>query len=795
MPAFHYDVAYCKTFRGYLPQSLAIIRNGLRLLKQNRDFTFCIEQVVLVREYWKRYPHDRSWMRQVAQEGRLHFAPGMFTMPDSNIPSGENFIRNALIGRQWLGKHLGVTPDCCWMADIFGHNPQTPQLAKTCGYQSYMFERGKCGSWDTPFLWKGIDGTTIPVKWEVDTYYGIGLALAWLKDRPYAWIKDRLHREIIQPLQAHAPCRTILASPVGGDFLMPKQSAIDFIRTWNRKEKDVQFIFSTPARYFSDLDRAKVRLKTASDDLNPLNEGCWSSRIRLKQYNRRLEETAATLELLEVLAGDRHAASEHLWLTLAFNAFHDIICGSLEKKVAREALTLYAAAEKRADREVRTRLRRLVRQVFPGESRDRARGKGRILFNSLPYPRREVIAMPGSNMFCAADLPATGLCYVRGDRNARVHRGAVTIQGGGRILENRLVRIEFARNGTIGSLVDKRRCKEFAIFDNGMNNPKLHHDFGDLWIVGARPVNGSLLRTAPVYQPMPESATRIQREDRVSAGSGDADCYRWPMPRIIHRHPLQGTVEIRYADIGITTQVTLRADDPRVRFRTTFMPKGKRYRLRVAFPTTIRHGKIRQAVPFGHLQRPEGEYPAQGWMDYADAEKGLLLLNRGLPGNNVTEGVMMLSLFRAVSMESRERIAWYEEGIEQVFEYALMPFDPRDPDYNPARQAALFHRPVIGIDTAAPGNAAAHHGRSLVELRGEGAELACIRRVGDRLILRLWESRGRQSHAVLIFKHRITACIRTDAVGNKIRDERCQARSVSISLRPFEIATYEISPA
>ena len=48
--------------------------------------------------------------------------------------------------------------------------------------------------------------------------------------------------------------------------------------------------------------------------------------------------------------------------------------------------------------------------------------------------------------------------------------------------------------------------------------------------------------------------------------------------------------------------------------------------------------------------KPEGEYPALNWVDYQDDKKGICLINRGLPGNNVTDGVMMLSLFRAVDM-------------------------------------------------------------------------------------------------------------------------------------------------
>ena len=82
------------------------------------------------------------------------------------------------------------------------------------------------------------------------------------------------------------------------------------------------------------------------------------------------------------------------------------------------------------------------------------------------------------------------------------------------------------------------------------------------------------------------------------------------------------------------------------------------------------------------MERPEGEYGVQGWIDYADKEKGLLLLNKGLPGNNITDGTLLLSLFRAVSLEKFEKTPWYEEGIEHLFEYGIMPFSPRDKSYN-----------------------------------------------------------------------------------------------------------------
>ena len=225
IPSFHYDVAYVKTFREYLPESLANIKAALQLLDEHTDYTYNVEQVVLLREYWRKHPEDRTKIKQYAAAKRFYCAPGMYTMPDSNIPSGENFIRNALLGRNWLKKNLGITPNCCWMADIFGHNPQTPQLAKTCGFESYMFERGKAGSWNTTFNWKGIDGTMLAAHWEVDTYYGVILGMAWEGSRPQEWIDRRIVEQVLKPQQDGSPCKDVLMTPLGGDFLKPLKSS------------------------------------------------------------------------------------------------------------------------------------------------------------------------------------------------------------------------------------------------------------------------------------------------------------------------------------------------------------------------------------------------------------------------------------------------------------------------------------------------------------------------------------------------------------------------------------------
>ncbi len=785
IPSFHYDVAYVKTFREYLPESFANIKAALELLEKHDDYTYNVEQVILLREYWKKYPEDRAKMKQYAAAGRLYSAPGMFTMPDSNIPSGENFIRNALLGRNWLKKHLGITPDCCWMADIFGHNPQSPQLARTCGFKSYMFERGKAGSWNTTFNWKGIDGTLLAAHWEVDTYYGLNSGIAWSGSRPQAWIDKRIMEQVILTQQDGSPCKNILMTPLGGDFLKPENKHWQFVHDWNRRNKEIFLKFSTPEAYFLELQKRDAVLPEESDDLNPLCEGCFSIRIRLKQYNRSLEETAASLEALESLNGLTHRASEAVWETLTYNAFHDIICGSLVRKAAEEALTKYRHTEEFAETKIAALISSLAnRDVQTSGS------KGYLFFNSLPYPRKEIAqitdAEKQATVFKEVELPPLGFAFVnQSDRNTV--RNGVKVTADGRSIENERIKIVFGLNGTIVSLYDKESGQELAVDGSGMNNPLMASDIGDPWTINGT-INASLLRTAPFRNPRPISGWQNTREGRIDEKCADADCYDWPQPEIIFSDPLQATVQFAYPVMKVKTQISLRKGEKLLRIKTFFMPSSKKYRLLSAFPTAIKNGKIRHSVPCGHIKRPEGEYGVQGWMDYADKEKGLLLLNKGLPGNNVTDGVMMLSLFRAVSMEKHEKTPWYEEGIEHVFEYGIMPFSPKDKNYNPAREAALFNREVCVLPVADVSNELLSR-KPMVELVGDGAELSCFRQENGGLLLRLWESRGKNSRIKCILVDAIKSCFKMNADRTEKTPLPFKGDTIDLCLKPFEIIT------
>ena len=87
--------------------------------------------------------------------------------------------------------------------------------------------------------------------------------------------------------------------------------------------------------------------------------------------------------------------------------------------------------------------------------------------------------------------------------------------------------------------------------------------------------------------------------------------------------------QLRVRQGFFATRIRLYAGLPRIDIHTTLVNEDERVRYRMALPTTLENGAITQEIPFGAIERPKGEFPAQNWMDYSDGRKGVAVLNRG----------------------------------------------------------------------------------------------------------------------------------------------------------------------
>ena len=773
--AFHYDVAYRDTFAGYLPRSFEIIDRGLELLEQRSDFIFCIEQIILLDAYWQRRPEKRKLLKKHARDRRLIFCPGMWTMPDGNLPSAESCYRNVLLGQQWLEAHLGpdvTTGPICWMADIFGHHPQSPQIYQQCGYTLYMFERGQLETEEVPdFHWEGIDGTRLLTHWEADTYYGFNLGLAWLNNRSDEWIVKRLYKEVLDPISETAG--DAIFTKVGGDFLVPSATHLEFLKRWNEQGWGPTIEFAHPNVTIAAQNRR--RLKTLKADFNPLLQGTYSSRIRLKQANRVLENLAYAIEALGVTIG-RSTDTDALWRGITKQQFHDIICGSLGETAWKEAIAESALLVKGAETAALTLLK-------PGK------GKDTVIWNPLPYPRTEV-----AEFASGPELVTIGPMELRRNHRAQPKAAPVHADIAKRQLDNGLLRLELDEYGRLSKMRDLATGLVYEDKEHGyLHDVALEPDFGDMWTLHQGPVNSSLLHTAPYPDPVLPSGVNVIRYGIKGGMRGaDAPCFELPKIEVtVAENGCRATLSVVYSH-GCTVTYTLNAAEKLVRIQVKHKFGAMQRRLRAVIPTGIRKGTIRREVPAGWIAQPEGEYPAQNWLDYADRRKGLCLLNRGLAGNNVTDGVMLLTLYRAVALLEPKVMPDYELDIEQTADYALLPFKPGAADYDPTRAGRCFNQPLL---TAEHAHAPIAAGCRFCLERGH-AEIIGLHKLPDGEIeLRLHDSSGKGGKVRVTASRPVHAVQRCTPAGKPlaaIKPATGRSPGFEVTLKPFEIATFRM---
>ena len=152
----------------------------------------------------------------------------------------------------------------------------------------------------------------------------------------------------------------------------------------------------------------------------------------------------------------------------------------------------------------------------------------------------------------------------------------------------------------------------------------------------------------------------------------------------------------------VTTYLTFYSKIRRIDLKTTFNNQVKDHRLRVLFPTDIKtdysyaEGQFdvvkRAIVPpkvKDWVQEPSLTHPHQSWVDISDEERGLTLINKGLPEYEAIKNekgvTLALTLLRSVGWLSRGDLLTRKgdagPGVptpeaqcqgRQIFEYALL---------------------------------------------------------------------------------------------------------------------------
>lgn len=820
VPNTHSDLQYRKSYQEYFPVHIGNLKEGLDILAKCPDFRYTTEHVALLEEFWKRFPAYRENIRRFIQEKRLEIRSGAYCLCDVNLPSGESLIQQIHYGKKWTTRHLGAESETAWLADAFGYHQQLPQILRGCGYRSFIFERGV----DHPerkseFWWEGLDKTSILTYWSVRSYDGIG-SFSPNKERDFFRL-----REVIAQLKKHSSFPTIMLGN-GGDFALPDAISCERVKDWNQ-ENEEEIILSTPSEYCQELLEKDLALDVFKGDFNPVFQGCYSSRIKLKQKNRSLESRILTLEkifLLMSLWGNAYPYRklDRAWKKLLFYQFHDTISGTIVDSAYEEALKGYEEVEDILNDTFESNL-----NFFKGEIRKQEESSlSKILvFNPLSWERKDLVKVgiegedwqvedengnliesqrivnqDSSFLAFIPTVPSLGYKAFNLTPKKRISTSSFEINGN--TIANQFYRIKLSETGVITSLINKENGFEYVDQERPFfNDLAMQDDNGDLWLLYDGPMidNPGWGRAQDnIKDPMPLKPKFSQTgKRRIGFFIHSKD--QLNEVEIIEKGPVRVVVrvvgELPFWTIKVkfTQYIYFYRDLERIDFLVNIFPSGKHYRLKVCFPTSIKKGEIYHEIPFGSVKRPEGEFPAQNWISYGDNEKGLCLMNQGLPGNNVTDRVMMLSLMRSAAMEYKgPSQGAFEEGVPHSFEYSLVPYTQRSFSYL-TRKGLEFNTPFVDLALdSVKGDIPLE--TSFFRTKPDNIVLSSLRKIEDGIVLRVYEAKGERCQGQIEFFRKLKNAERTDLLGRSGKKMRISnGNTLEFTLLPYQIRTFKVS--
>ena len=361
------------------------------------------------------------------------------------------------------------------------------------------------------------------------------------------------------------------------------------------------------------------------------------------------------------------------------------------------------------------------------------------------------------------------------------------------ILENDLYRLSVnAQSGAITSLVYKP--SNWQVFAGAANVVSREEDRGDLWEPYQGLDGGSRIAMTNAQKIPPRGKAVYSDEGKGEPGT------------VTHGTLVsEFRVERPFGSGKFATSIKLYQGVRRIEVTTRLVNQEKYVRYQAQFPTTIKDGTATHEIPFGSIDRPNAiEFPAQNWVDFSDARRGLAVLNIGLPGNLVSDGTMLVSLLRAHTLGAYGFGGGYEPGMtsetgfqlgkERTMRYALVPHEGNWRDARTFRDGWEFNHPLISR-TVLPHEGPLPKRWGLVDVSSPDVVVSSLKpsSKGD-VALRVYEASGRATGGVKI---KLSAKVLGAQEANLMEDpgkvlSTSNDNSVQFDLHPFEIKTIRL---
>ncbi len=780
---------------------------ALTMMAEYPQFIFMYNQAVLYHFIKQDYPVLWEGIKAAVKRGQLDIEGAMWVEPDANIVSGESMVRQIMMGRKFHQTEFGVTPKCVWLPDTFGYSANMPQILDKSGLGYFLTSKLSWNDTDRhpydTFFWRGIDGTETKAhlitaqEFESDavfTTYNSDLSVSQVMG---SWKR-------YEPKAAHD--ELVLCYGWGDGGGGPTREMVERGTRLERGIPGAPRLRLEGLRPFLDRLGDKMgaepgRFPRWNGELYlQYHRGTLTTIGRNKRNNRTAERLMREVEwmaaLADVTTGQPYPfeALDRMWKVVLINQFHDILPGTSIPEVYADSDAEYDAlfAEiEGGNGPLQGAARALSRggdaarlYNFTSQSRDGdlaalpADTAGTALVTAgRAEPLQRLTAADGSTSLAA---PVHGL-GPHGWIGAALQADGATAPAGGLAaevgrLENDHLAIRFDAKGEIASILDKATGRELiapgqtanrlvAYEDKSMNWDAWDIDWyfeEQFWPLSDSPVTVTVAETGP------------------------------------HRAALR--IERRYRASTIVQVVSLARGARMVEFDTFIDWHEQQEVIKAVFPLDMNVSEVRSEIQFGHVtrathrnttwDRARFEASMHRWLDMSEPDFGAALINDCKYGYDAHEQTLRLTLVRGTVHPHPQA----DQG-EHRIRYALyLHAGTRDLE-TVHHMAERFNNPLRLIGT--PGPQADAAGFSLVSCSAANVAVETVKKAEDGagLILRLFEHANRRATATIGFGLPVAAVHRT----NLMEEDPTPLPlgpdgTVTLDLRPFEIATLRITP-
>jgi len=339
-------------------------------------------QTIPVEDYLDVCPKNREKLTAAMRKGKVLIGP-WYVSADEFMVAGESCIRNLLIGCRQM-RAVGQENLFGYLADIFGHVSQMPQILRGFGIDNAFFWRGyteESIKGAAEQVWTGADGSRVIAVCLARGYSSAALVHKILEKN--SGKSEKSSTELEEPGQFLDTLKDLRsfckAGPIlmmnGIDHALPLPNLQQIIKRLEEIQPDLDVKHASLAEYMKIIRKKKLPANLPRGELRfvPGLDCTGSVRIAQKIANVRIEDLL--IHYAEPLSALAVAHSKEVppgflrraWEFVVKNHAHDSLSGCHADSVAKDYETRFQRAEQIGMGIVRESMERLTGEIAAEE--------------------------------------------------------------------------------------------------------------------------------------------------------------------------------------------------------------------------------------------------------------------------------------------------------------------------------------------------------------------------------------------------------------------------------------------